>query len=121
MMTRAAALVGAILLASCSVGSCPCRTAAPPEEVKMKQAFSPAGDPHPGEIVHEDRVTGRTWTVRASEVPSTIAWVEVEGRFEPVVRIEITGTPDQRRITKYGRDGQMLESTVQAPPIPPRP
>lgn len=85
----------------------------------MNQALSPAGDPHPGEIVQEDRVTGRAWTVRANEVPQGIAWVRVGERWEPVVRIEVTGTPDQRRITKYGRDGKMLESAIQArPPVP---
>ncbi len=86
----------------------------------MSQALSPAGEPHPGEILHEDRVTGRTWTARASDVPQGIAWVRVGERWEPVVRIEITGTADQRRITKYGQDGTMLESTVQAPPVGPR-
>jgi hypothetical protein len=76
-------------------------------------AVSPAGDQHPGEIVHEDKIDGRTWTRAASEVPVTIAWVEVNKVWEPVVRIEITGTAEQRRITKFGKDGKMLESTIQ--------
>lgn len=81
----------------------------------MKEALSPAGDRHPGEIVHEDRIAGRTWTVHASEVPQSIAWVRVGDQWEPVLRIEITGTTEQRRITKFGRDGRMLESTIQSP------
>jgi hypothetical protein len=76
-------------------------------------AVSPGGDQHPGEIVHEDKIDGRTWTKAASEVPITIAWVEVDKVWEPVVRIEITGTAEQRRITKFGKDGKMLESTIQ--------
>ena len=76
-------------------------------------AVSPAGDQHPGEIVHDDKVDGRTWTRAASEVPVTIAWVEVDTIWEPVVRIEITGTAEQRRITKFGKDGKMLETTIQ--------
>lgn len=79
-------------------------------------AASPAGDQHPGEIVHDDKIDGRTWTRAASEVPVTIAWVEVGGIWEPVVRIEITGTAEQRRITKFGKDGKMLESTIQQRP-----
>lgn len=81
-------------------------------------ASSPAGDQHPGEILHEDKIDGRTWTRAAAEVPRTIAWVEVHGAWKPVVRIEITGTPEQRRFTKFGADGAMLETTIQAPPRP---
>jgi hypothetical protein len=86
----------------------------------MSGAASPSGETHPGEIVHDDKVDGRTWTKKAEEVPQTIAWVEVEGEWKAVVRIEITGTPDRRRITKFGADGDMLESTLTAPrPGPP--
>jgi len=81
---------------------------------------APDGQAHPGVILHEDRIDGRTWTVPARDVPPTIAFVRVDDRYVPVVRIEITGTPSQRRITKFGPDGQMLESTVQAPPPPRR-
>lgn len=87
----------------------------------MNAAHSPTGEPHPGEIVNQDEVDGRTWTSQASDVPQTIGWVQVGDVWEAVVRIEITGAPGQRRITKFGRDGQMLESTVQAPPPPRRP
>ncbi|PKN57417.1 MAG: hypothetical protein CVU56_11185 [Deltaproteobacteria bacterium HGW-Deltaproteobacteria-14] len=79
---------------------------------------SPDGEPHPGAIVHDDKVDGRVWTRLASEVPSGIGWVRVGDSWRPVVRIEITGTPAQRRMTKFGADGAMLESTVQAPPRP---
>ena len=82
----------------------------------MNGATSPTGQPHPGEIVHDDRVDGRTWTRRADEVPQTIAWVRVADVWEPVLRIEITGTAEQRCITKFGVDGKMLETTIQAPP-----
>lgn len=82
----------------------------------MSAAQSPSGEPHPGEIVNVDHIDGRTWTSQASEVPQTIGWVQVGDVWEAVVRIEITGAPGQRRITKLGRDGKMLESTVQAPP-----
>ncbi len=87
-------------------------------------AFSPAGEPHPGVIVHDDKVDGRTWTRSASEVPPTIGWVHVGERWVPVTRIEITGTATQRRFTKFGADGAMLETTIQMPPppqAPPRP
>ena len=83
-------------------------------------ARSPTGEPHPGQIVHDDKVDGRTWTAAAANVPRTIAWVDVNGSWKAVVRIEITGTSEQRRITKFGADGQMLETTIQAPP-PSRP
>jgi hypothetical protein len=83
-------------------------------------ARSPTGESHPGQIVHDDKVDGRTWTAAAVDVPNTIAWVDVNGTWKAVVRIEITGTPDQRRITKFGTDGQMLETTIQAAPPTPR-
>ena len=83
-------------------------------------AHSPTGEPHPGQIVHDDKVEGRTYTKSAAEVPTTIAWVDVDGTWKAVVRIEITGTTAQRRITKFGVDGKMLETTIQAPPPPSR-
>lgn len=119
---RIAATACALALAGCH-GASP-TTAAPPadqstprEEHTMENgARSPAGDVHPGEIVHDDKIEGKTWTRAAAEVPTSIAWVNVAGAWKPVVRIEITGTVDRRRITKFGADGQMLESTIQAPP-----
>ena len=76
-------------------------------------AVSPSGDRHPGEIVHEDKIDGRTWTKAAHEVPVTIAWVKVSEVWEPVLRIEITGVAEQRRFTKFGAGGKMLETTIQ--------
>jgi len=89
-------------------------------EHTMSGATSPTGQTHPGEIVHDDKVDGRTWTRKAADVPPTIAWVQLDEIWVPVVRIEITGTAEARRFTKFGPDGQMLETTIQAPP-PQRP
>lgn len=111
-------------LASLSLAATPAcaaseRSAATPEEPSMSAATSPTGEPHPGEIVNDDKVDGRTWTVKASEVPPTIGWVQVGDAWKAVVRIDITGTRERRRITKFGVDGTMLESTVMSPPPPP--
>jgi|GEM_PF-1543073 len=95
-------------------------TVAPEQEPSMSAATSPTGEPHPGDIVNDDKVDGRTWTVKASEVPPTIGWVQVGAEWQAVVRIEISGTPERRRITKFGVDGTMLESTVMSPPPQPR-
>ena len=84
-------------------------------------ARSPDGEPHPGQIVHDDKVDGKTWTRSAAEVPPTIAWVQVGGVWKAVVRIEITGTAERRRFTKFGADGEMLETTIQGPAPPARP
>jgi len=59
-------------------------------------AHSPTGEAHPGQIVHDDKVDGRTWTAAAADVPKTIAWVDVNGTWKAVVRIEITGTQDHQ-------------------------
>jgi hypothetical protein len=83
----------------------------------MNGATSPAGDQHPGEILHEDKVAGRVWTERADHVPQEIAWVQGEtGAWIPVVKIRTTGTADRREITLYGPNDQFLETTVQSPP-----
>ena len=89
-----------------------------PKEPTMSAATSPTGEPHPGEILHDDKVDGRTWTVKASEVPPTIGWVQTGAGWQAVVRIEISGTREQRRFTKFGLDGAMLESTIQSRPPP---
>jgi anionic cell wall polymer biosynthesis LytR-Cps2A-Psr (LCP) family protein len=86
------------------------------EVIEMSDATSPSGDNHPGEILFEDKIEGRQWSKQAAEVPQTIAWVNVNGVWQPVTRIEITGTVQQRRISKFGKDGTLLESTIQAPP-----
>jgi hypothetical protein len=82
----------------------------------MDEAISPSGDKHPGEILHEDQVDGRIWTRKATDVPQVIAWVQLEGVWQPVVRIVITGTAEKRRITKFGENDLFLESTIQSPP-----
>ncbi len=87
---------------------------------ELNGATSPAGDKHPGEILHIDHVDGRQWTRAAVEVPQAVAWVEVDGAWRPVLRIEITGSPERREIIKFGAGGAFLESTVQSPPSPRR-
>jgi len=79
----------------------------------MTNANRSSSPSHPGEILFDDLVDNRKWVEQADEVPETIAWVNLDGKTYPVVRIEITGTPEQRRITKFGEDGQMLETTLQ--------
>lgn len=81
-------------------------------------AISPAGDRHPGEIVHEDKVDGRVWTRRAADLPVLIAWVELEGKWVPVVRLEITGTKERKAVTAYGPGGRFLKRTVASPATP---
>lgn len=87
----------------------------------MNGAISPTGERHPGEILHDDRVDGRTWTAKAADVPQTIAWVKEGERWSAVARIEITGVADRRCITKFGTDKRMLETTMMAAPPPSRP
>ncbi|WP_157162557.1 hypothetical protein [Cylindrospermum stagnale] len=93
----------------------------PTEVDKMTGKTSPVSATHPSQILFEDRVDDRQWTKQADEVPQTIAWVNVEGVWHCVTRIEITGTVEKRRITKYGQDGDFLETTIQSPPPRPRP
>jgi hypothetical protein len=83
-------------------------------------AVSPAGDRHPGDIVHDDKVAERQWTARAEDIPQSIAWVRVGDAWRPVIRIEITGSEEQREFTKFGLDGEFLETTVQSPRPRPR-
>jgi hypothetical protein len=77
---------------------------------------SPAGDKHPGQIVYIDKVENRSTVLKASEVPQSIAWVQSEGAWVPVVRIEITGTKDHQEVTSYGPDGHVLARTILSPP-----
>ncbi len=90
------------------------------EENQMTGKTSPSGAIHPGQILFEDRVDNRQWIKQADEVPQTIAWVNVAGVWHPVIRIEITGTVEQRHITKYGQDSEFLETTIQSPLSQPR-
>ena len=75
-------------------------------------AVSPTGERHPGQIEYDDRVEDRTWTQAASEVPTSVAWVEVDDVWRPVVRLELRGAGDAREIVKYGADHALLEITT---------
>jgi hypothetical protein len=75
-------------------------------------ATSPTGEAHPGTIEYDDRVEGRHWTRTAAEVPVSIAWVEADGVWKPVVRIEISGEGKRREIAKFGSDRALLEITT---------
>lgn len=78
-------------------------------------ATSPDGDKHPGEIVHDDRIQGRTWTQKASAVPQSIAWVQVDGKWKPVVKIQMTGNAERQEITSFGPGGEFLQTTMSSP------
>jgi hypothetical protein len=115
-------IIGCIILVNCLACSgylyvqrLPSTQQTPHEVGKMTGKTSPSGATHPGQILFEDRVDNREWIKQADEVPQTIAWVNVEGVWHPVTRIEITGTTEQRRTTKYGKDGEFLETTIQSP------
>lgn len=81
----------------------------------MNGTLSPSGDRHPGEIAFDDKVGKRQWTKQAAEVPPTTAWTRSQGRWIPVVRIQITGIPGRREITKFGPGNEFLETSVQMP------
>jgi hypothetical protein len=118
MSARAAALVLAIAACGPNGRHEPARSATR-EEAPMSGATSPTGEPHPGEIVNVDKVEGRTWTRKASEVPASVAWVKVGDQWKAVVRIEITGAGDRREVTKLGADGELLETTMATLGPPP--
>lgn len=88
------------------------------EVPNVNGAASPSGSQHRAQILFEDKIEKRQWTKQATEVPQTIAWVKVGEDWQPVTRIEITGTVEQRRISKFAQDGSFLESTIQAPSRP---
>lgn len=82
-------------------------------------AESPDGEHHPGQIEYDDKIGGQTYFRLAESVPQSVGWVWVTDRWEPVLRIEVTGTTTQRRITRFGRGGVFLDATVQAPLVLP--
>lgn len=81
-----------------------------------RSASGPDETGHPGEVLFEDRVRGKTWTEKATKVPEDLAWATLNGLPQPVVRIEILGTRERLEYHKYGVDGGLLESTVVMPP-----
>jgi hypothetical protein len=113
---RRGAAAWALLVAGCAgggvKGSKQDQAPVAREEAQMSGAVSPDGDKHPGEIVHDDKVDGRVWTRKAAEVPVSIAWVKVDGKWKAVTRIEITGSAERREMTKFGAKGEFLETTV---------
>ncbi len=86
----------------------------------MAEALSPAGDQHPGEIVYDNKVENRTYSQRAADVPVGIAWVRLEARWVPVVKIVITGAGQVREMTSYGPDDQFLSRTTGTIGPPPQ-
>lgn len=88
----------------------------PSMESQVMGGASPDGQRHPGQIVHEDQVSGRTWKTPATEVPQPIAWVEMDGKWIPVLKIVVTGSGDRREITKFGPQGETLERTLMTLP-----
>jgi hypothetical protein len=78
------------------------------------------GSSRPCSITYIDRVENRTWTERAADVPTTIAWVKVRDHWKAVVQIEINGTADHREITRFGENHEFLETTTatMGPPTP---
>jgi hypothetical protein len=69
---------------------------------------------HPGTVVTDDKVRGVVEEQQAADLPESIAWVDLDGRRVPVVRIEVTGTRERLCITKFGPEGAWLETTTMA-------
>lgn len=67
---------------------------------------------HPGSVRFENEVTNEVSVTPLAQLPSHVAFVEVAGRMEPVVRIVVTGRGLQRTITSFGADGRLLQRTV---------
>jgi hypothetical protein len=78
----------------------------------MNGASSPAGDRHPGEIVFEDSSDGRRWTEKADDNEQSVAWVEADGAWRPVVRVVLGRAEGFKEITKYGPNDEPLEHTI---------
>jgi hypothetical protein len=101
---RAAIASLALLLCACHPRHG--RGAKPRAESAVTGAVSPAGDRHPGRILQVDKVDGRTWTDDAAAVPQSIAWVERNGKWIPVIKIVVTGDAERREITRFGPKGE---------------
>jgi hypothetical protein len=49
-----------------------------------------------------------------------VAWVNLNGTWRPVVRVEAIGDKHRLELMKYGPEGVFLETTLMvAPPSPP--
>lgn len=87
------------------------------QETAMNGAISPDGEAHPGTILYQDRIEGTEEARPANASPQSVAWVRISGTWVAVTRVESTGTRERRRITRFGGDGQMLDSTVARPDV----
>lgn len=68
---------------------------------------------HPGTIVFVDAADGSERERPAAEVPSSIAWVPLDGTPVPVLRIVTTVQGEERILRSYGAGGRLLSSTRQ--------
>lgn len=120
---RVGVLVAVLTLITCSnleAGqSCPPVQQRTKEIIQMNGATSPSGEKHPGEILYQDQMDGREWTEKAADVPQSVAWAKLNDVWHPVLRVQMTGIDSMRRITRFGKDGEFLDTTVTAPPPPP--
>jgi hypothetical protein len=74
---------------------------------------SPTGERHPGDVRFVDHIAGREWTENARDVLRGIAWYQGVSTWEPVVRVEMSGSGDQREISRFGVDGKFFDVTLQ--------
>lgn len=88
----------------------------PGRELGVTGELSPDSRRHPGRISHDDQVAGRTWTSLAAEAPQSVAWVQKDGEWVPVLKIVVVGSSDRREITKFGPEGEVLERTLMTAP-----
>ena len=63
---------------------------------------------HPGTIVLVDEDAHTEKTVRAVEVPESVAFVD----GAPVVRVVSRKRGDDRELLAYGADGALLQTTI---------
>jgi len=99
-----------VLAGACTHGAT--ATPSPRTTTTTSAALSPAGDRHPGKITFVDHVHNRTWTEAAADQETSMAWVEVGGRWRPVVRIELDCIDNRCEITKSGVNNEFLEHTA---------
>lgn len=71
---------------------------------------------HPGQIVFVDADAGTEQVKPAAQVPESIAFAVVDTERVPVTKVVSNLRGAQRVIRSYGADGQLLRSTIQAPP-----